>query len=411
MNDIDSPRAQAPRPSSAKGADTALPPKRLFRDPHGPVGGVAAGLAGYFDIDPVIARLLFIVAVLSGIGLPAYLVCWVVIPKAKSWPPPGYLGRPASGVSGQRHATLLSGLMVIGLAALIGHGVDGIGDFLLPAALVGFGVYLLNQRAEASAAMPEPAEPEPLYVSDLDVAGYDVTGAADTGLHTDDGRSPSSTARAGLVTPTVLSILALLSGVLLALHSANVIQVSVAGAAAGGLVVVGLGLIASLWLGRARGLIPLGLALAAVMLLASSFAPYWHSVGSARDAIMGEMGNAHSNDSVGDRHFAPASLAELQPEYNLGVGDLTVDLTQLDFHGTAREVEVHVGIGKVVVIVPEDTSVEVRGSVGIGEARAFDRKSGGLGNSVEKSEKIAGAGELIVDFSVGIGEGKVRRAQ
>ncbi|HXI03495.1 MAG TPA: PspC domain-containing protein, partial [Candidatus Saccharimonadales bacterium] len=47
------------------------------------LGGVAAGFARYFDIDPVIARLAFVLlAFLHGVGLILYVICWVVMPAA-----------------------------------------------------------------------------------------------------------------------------------------------------------------------------------------------------------------------------------------------------------------------------------------------------------------------------------------
>jgi phage shock protein PspC (stress-responsive transcriptional regulator) len=45
------------------------------------VGGVAAGLAEYFGVDPVIARVGFVIATLmSGAGLLAYLALLIVVP-------------------------------------------------------------------------------------------------------------------------------------------------------------------------------------------------------------------------------------------------------------------------------------------------------------------------------------------
>lgn len=60
------------------------PPKKLFRDPDNRVlGGVCSGLGNYFGIDPIIFRLLFIVAtLLYGTSLLAYLILWIAIPKA-----------------------------------------------------------------------------------------------------------------------------------------------------------------------------------------------------------------------------------------------------------------------------------------------------------------------------------------
>lgn len=49
------------------------------------VAGVCGGLADYFNIDPVIVRLIFVLVTLtSGLGLPVYLVLWMLMPKASA---------------------------------------------------------------------------------------------------------------------------------------------------------------------------------------------------------------------------------------------------------------------------------------------------------------------------------------
>ena len=60
--------------------------KRLTRNSRDAVvGGVAAGFADYFDIDPVIPRLAFVLlAVMGGTGLIAYILCWVIMPLRDS---------------------------------------------------------------------------------------------------------------------------------------------------------------------------------------------------------------------------------------------------------------------------------------------------------------------------------------
>ncbi len=46
------------------------------------ISGVAGGIAEYFEIDPVFVRLLFVLlAFFNGIGLIAYIVCAIVMPK------------------------------------------------------------------------------------------------------------------------------------------------------------------------------------------------------------------------------------------------------------------------------------------------------------------------------------------
>ncbi len=56
--------------------------KRLYRSPNKKIGGVCAGVAEYFNIDPTIVRLIWAIAIfVYGTGLLAYLICWFVIPK------------------------------------------------------------------------------------------------------------------------------------------------------------------------------------------------------------------------------------------------------------------------------------------------------------------------------------------
>ncbi|MEM6359177.1 MAG: PspC domain-containing protein [Bacteroidota bacterium] len=64
------------------GKKTKTEPRRFFRDENRKViGGVCAGLAHYFKIDPLWIRLIFVILLLGyGIILLAYLVMWAVIP-------------------------------------------------------------------------------------------------------------------------------------------------------------------------------------------------------------------------------------------------------------------------------------------------------------------------------------------
>lgn len=56
--------------------------KRLYRSSKSKVfGGVAGGIAEYFDIDPIIIRILFLVIALAGGGgAIVYLIMWIAIP-------------------------------------------------------------------------------------------------------------------------------------------------------------------------------------------------------------------------------------------------------------------------------------------------------------------------------------------
>ena len=56
--------------------------KRIYRSTTDrKIGGVCGGLGEFFDKDPTLFRLLFIlVSLLWGFGIIAYLIMWLVVP-------------------------------------------------------------------------------------------------------------------------------------------------------------------------------------------------------------------------------------------------------------------------------------------------------------------------------------------
>lgn len=56
---------------------------RLFRSrKERVISGVCGGLAEYFDIDPIIIRILFVILGLAtGIGILVYIVMWIAVPE------------------------------------------------------------------------------------------------------------------------------------------------------------------------------------------------------------------------------------------------------------------------------------------------------------------------------------------
>ncbi len=52
--------------------------KLLRRDTNNAIiGGVCAGIAKYFSIDPTLVR---VITVISGVGLFTYILAWIIIP-------------------------------------------------------------------------------------------------------------------------------------------------------------------------------------------------------------------------------------------------------------------------------------------------------------------------------------------
>ncbi len=69
--------------TGSAGATHTTGHKRLFRNENDKVlGGVCSGLANYFNIDVVIARIIFVILLFSGIGFLTYIIMWIAVPSS-----------------------------------------------------------------------------------------------------------------------------------------------------------------------------------------------------------------------------------------------------------------------------------------------------------------------------------------
>ena len=58
---------------------------RMYRDTdHRIIGGVCSGMGAYWNIDPLIIRIIFVVLAFTGLGLIVYLILYIVLPEAKT---------------------------------------------------------------------------------------------------------------------------------------------------------------------------------------------------------------------------------------------------------------------------------------------------------------------------------------
>ncbi len=74
--DTDSPGARSARPGY----------HRMYRDPDRRIiGGVCSGIGAYWNIEPLIVRVIFLALVLAGgLGVLIYLILYIVLPEAKT---------------------------------------------------------------------------------------------------------------------------------------------------------------------------------------------------------------------------------------------------------------------------------------------------------------------------------------
>ncbi len=57
-------------------------PKKLYRSRKKWIAGVCGGIAEYLNLDPTIIRVLWVIlSLLYGIGVLAYIVAWIIVPK------------------------------------------------------------------------------------------------------------------------------------------------------------------------------------------------------------------------------------------------------------------------------------------------------------------------------------------
>jgi phage shock protein PspC (stress-responsive transcriptional regulator) len=155
-------------------------------------------------------------------------------------------------------------------------------------------------------------------------------------------------------------------------------------------VVAGVVLIAAAFLGGARWLIAPALVL--VLPLA---------IVAAADLDL--------DGGVGDRAYRPTSVSELRDNYKLGIGQLVVDLRDVDLPAGRTPVNVDVGMGEAIVLVPDNACVSSDVQVGVGHSQVLGHDNDGIDVAFADAGSTAGSPEVHVDANVGVGELQVRR--
>ncbi len=153
--------------------------------------------------------------------------------------------------------------------------------------------------------------------------------------------------------------------------------------------IVGVALVVSAWVGRARGLVFLAVPLAIGL-----------GIVAAIDTPI--------EGGIGDRDYRPATIAQLESEYRLAIGSMTIDLRDVPIRTGTTEITASVAIGELVVLVPNDVTVDVHAEAGIGQVSVFGEVDSGTG--VERTDiERAGVRVLQLDLRTGIGQARVER--
>ena len=372
----------------ASGGASAAPPRRLTRsNDDRMIAGVCGGIARHLGVDPTLVRLAAVVlAVLGGSGVVAYLLAWLVIPDDRSGEAVAGSFSTQSGNPAWVVGLVLVGLGLVAFVSPFGHHGDREG--LVPLLLVAGGLALLwHQKSSGGTTTPPASGPGGTAPPPTGPAG------AAANLPSPPPPAPPPEPPSVLAGVT-LSLLLVAAGVAALLHTTGVMHVRGEVALAAALIAVGLALVVGTWWGRARGLIAVGVVLAIVLTVAT-------------------VVDVPIRGGAGERFVRPLTPGELRPFYRHGMGELTLDLTEVEFPPGNTEVSVKLGAGEVLVLVPHDVDVVALGHVGAGELNLLGRRSNGLQVGAEARRSPAadpGADStLVVRVEVGAGEAEVRR--
>ncbi|MET7640410.1 PspC domain-containing protein [Streptomyces sp. NPDC005438] len=394
-------------------------------------GGVCGGMGRYFDLDPVIFRIAVgVLSVTGGLGLIGYGFAWLLLPLEGEEDNEGrklLTGR----VGGNGLAAVLLALAGCGLS-LASSGAGTPFAMMLAAAVGGAAVWSRRRhRAERfgagggemggataqavavappeTQAPPVPSGPswwrEPLTKEPGASTGY-LWGPPDaTATEANPPPPPKGSAPERERGPQRLSIGGPLC--LLALAAAVVgtgttwhdspLGATLAVGLGSALVVLGLGLALSAFVGRVGGGTVFVVVVTSGLLAGAALIP---------EAV---------TTDVRDAHWAPTRTEQVRPRYEVGTGVAELDLT--DLRAGAKETvrtRMRVGAGQVLVTVPDEMTVILDVRVGLGDLRLpqdAQRRHGfrngprveheGLRLSPQRGEKPHGVLRLDAEVSWG----------
>jgi Cell wall-active antibiotics response 4TMS YvqF len=125
-------------------------------------------------------------------------------------------------------------------------------------------------------------------------------------------------------------------------------------------------------------------------------------------AIFAAVFHVHPGNGIGEQEHVPTTMAELSPTYELGIGGLRLDLSQLRLPVGDTRLDAQVDVGDLTVIVPADVALELDARVKAGTIRLFGEESDGW--EVERRLRETGERVLALDADVGAGSVRIERA-
>jgi phage shock protein PspC (stress-responsive transcriptional regulator) len=392
--------------------------------------GVCGGLGEHFGVNAWWFRWAFIILAFFGFaGIAIYIAAWLLIPDADSTESiaAGWFDNLDMSDTGTLFGVILISVAALIIATNVFH-ISGAIIIAIGLGVVGFLLYRGDLRPPVTINAtvddddgPGPGGPsapvdETLEVIDVETvtttADSPSAGAAASVAATSVATKPPMAQKApkppkekkprppkSMLGRLTMAVMLIALSTMALFELADIVHFEPYAYAAAAMGVVAVGLLVGAWIGRAYWLIIIGLLIAPVLFF-SSLLP------------------RVADWSVGDPVYLPTSADEISESYDLGVGQLTVDLTQVSAAELSKVggVEASVGMGRLVVRLPSDVGATVNAEVGVGAVTGGQA----FGSSVVNTYEYSGVGvdqvftigspphDLLLNLEVGMGEISIR---
>lgn len=382
--------------------------KRLVRPNEGRVlAGVAAGMGEYLGIDPILVRLGFVaLTVFGGAGVLVYLFAALMIPaedgsrRDVSWLIKGIIIVIGFALVAQLVLGVIGSFMgFYAVERLLWMGSYGLGFFelLVGAVLIWAGFYLLRGDRSARAEPPAGDAPAATGAAITSPSGKAVPGSAGVPASASRPDAPSRTFPARRVSPLpalTLAAVFVVVGMLTGLTNAGLVDLDIGQLVAAGMFVIGAGLLAGAWIGRSRLLIIPALLLVPLLIVASFI-------------------DLPPRGSFGSRYLMVDSVEQIEPAYELLLGDLTLDLSEIPAGEFGdRTLDLDVAAGRAIVYLPQGLEVDIVGNIGLGVANVGPGRLEGSNLALDvHHDGVANAGSILINVEGGVASLTVDRIE
>ncbi|MCF2530058.1 PspC domain-containing protein [Yinghuangia soli] len=397
------------------------------------VAGVAGGLGRHFGVDPVIFRVVLAVLTLfGGLGVLLYGLGWLLMPSDDH---PSPLARDVLSGRNIGKAILPGVLTAFGVAVFVSYmdrGFDEAFPYLVVSAILLYvgrnkkngdikshaawaGHRIMTESAKAgdlgttkapgaeAGAAPQAAGTEaggPGAVGGPQLAPGPAPWWAAPGPEGQAPTPPRQRKPRSYLTAATVSLATVAAGVMWWLDTGTSADISLQAGLAVVLAVLAAGLLVGTFVRGSRWLIVPALAVAALL--------------SAVAAITVPFTGAS-----GERTVTPVSAAQVESPYRMKVGEMKLDLNDIDLSGRDPadpvRIEATIGMGNLQVFIPSDLRVVIDAEVDLGNIDLPNGNSNGWKPEreavVEPTASGPSRGTVVLDLGVGVGNVEVRHGQ